>query len=332
MKLRLKKPNIRLYKSRLIEKYINEREKKKTYSGMDDIKIGEASNNITEGAILLQGGAFRGVYTSGVLDFLMENDINFRHVVGVSAGALNGMNYVSGDIGRGAIINLKHRHDPSWIGIKALLSKDNNGIIGFNYAFGDFNKEYPFNEERFFNKEREFIATVTCLEDGRNHYFKNDSKDIYSAVAASASMPYISKPVLIRGKHYLDGGCMDSLPIKYVRNKYRGEKIVVVMTRPLGFRCNTSSKNSIAKVNHAMYKKYPLFVESLNNMDERLNIDFKLVEELAYKNKIFVIAPSEPIDISRLEGDMEKLGGLYKLGYDDAKRRYDALKEFLSNE
>ena len=332
MKLRLKKPNIRLYKSRLIEKYINEREKKKTYSGMDDIKIGEASNNITEGAILLQGGAFRGVYTSGVLDFLMENDINFRHVVGVSAGALNGMNYVSGDIGRGAIINLKHRHDPSWIGIKALLSKDNNGIIGFNYAFGDFNKEYPFNEERFFNKEREFIATVTCLEDGRNHYFKNDSKDIYSAVAASASMPYISKPVLIRGKHYLDGGCMDSLPIKYVRNKYRGEKIVVVMTRQLGFRCNTSSKNSIAKVNHAMYKKYPLFVESLNNMDERLNIDFKLVEELAYKNKIFVIAPSEPIDISRLEGDMEKLGGLYKLGYDDAKRRYDALKEFLSNE
>ncbi len=332
MKLRLKKPNIRLYKSRLLEKYINEREKKKTYSGMDDIKTGEASNNITEGAILLQGGAFRGVYTSGVLDFLMENDINFRHVVGVSAGALNGMNYVSGDIGRGAIINLKHRHDPSWIGIKALLSKDNNGIIGFNYAFGDFNKEYPFNEERFFNKEREFIATVTCLEDGRNHYFKNDSKDIYSAVAASASMPYISKPVLIRGKHYLDGGCMDSLPIKYVRNKYRGEKIVVVMTRPLGFRCNTSSKNSIAKVNHAMYKKYPLFVESLNNMDERLNIDFKLVEELAYKNKIFVIAPSEPIDISRLEGDMEKLGGLYKLGYDDAKRRYDALKEFLSNE
>jgi predicted patatin/cPLA2 family phospholipase len=148
---------------------------------------------------------------------------------------------------------------------------------------------------------------------------------------ASASMPYISKPVEINGKHYLDGGCMDSLPIKYVRNKYRGEKIVVVMTRPLGFRVDTSQNSKITKVNYAMYKKYPLFIESLNNMDERLNIDFKLIEELSYKNKIFVIAPSEPIDISRLEGDMEKLGSLYRLGYEDMERRYDQLIEFLNN-
>jgi predicted patatin/cPLA2 family phospholipase len=331
MKLRIKKPNIRIIKPKIIKNYIDRIEKKKIYSGINNIKMGKASLNITEGVILLQGGAFRGVYTSGVIDFLMEKDINFRHVVGVSAGALNGMNYVSGDIGRGALINLKHRHDPSWIGLKALFSKGNNGIIGFTYALGDYNNEYPFDEDRFFNSGKEFIATATCLEDGRNHYFKNDSNTIYKAIMASASMPYISKPVEINGKHYLDGGCMDSLPIKYVRNKYRGEKIVVVMTRPLGFRVDTSQNSKITKVNYAMYKKYPLFIESLNNMDERLNIDFKLIEELSYKNKIFVIAPSEPIDISRLEGDMEKLGSLYRLGYEDMERRYDQLIEFLNN-
>lgn len=328
MKKRLLNRFEELKKNMKKPKILEKIEERKYYSELDDIVICKASDIITEGVLLLQGGAFRGVYTSGVTDFLMLNDINFRNVVGVSAGALNGITYVSGDIGRAALMNLGHRHDPSWIGLKALLDKDNNGIIGFSYAFGDFNKEYPIDEARLFDGKRNFIATATCLEDGKNHYFKNDSKILYHGVMASASMPYISKPVLIEGKSYLDGGCYDSLPINYVLDNFKNEKIVVVLTRHRGYR-DQELNNTVIRLNHTMYKKYPKFIKSLDNMNKVLNEDFDKIDKLEKEGKIFVIAPSKPINISRLEGNMEKLGEVYKMGYNDAKECYNDLLKFL---
>ena len=102
----------------------------KVYSKLDTIPTGVASNDITKGCLVLEGGAFRALYTEGVLDVLMENDINFECVVGVSAGALNGCNYVAGQIGRAALINLTYRHDERFVGPKAFLK--NKGVIGFD--------------------------------------------------------------------------------------------------------------------------------------------------------------------------------------------------------
>lgn len=304
----------------------------KKFEYLDEIITGKASNDITDGVLLLQGGAFRGVYTSGVLDCLMNNNINLSICVGISAGALNGVNYISGDIGRSALINLGHRHDSSWVGLKAFRDKNNNGFIGFNFCFNQFNKEYPLNKERFFNGNRVFICGATSLKEGKIHYFDNSNEDILKAVMASSSMPYISKPVKIDDDLYLDGGCNDSIPINYALTF--NKKVLVVLTRELGYRIPPKSKGSDRRrkiINHGIYGKYPKFIESLHNMDNIYNQDFELIEEL-YKNKeIMVISPSRPLDdIGRLEGDMSKLGSLYYLGYSDTLNKLKEIRTFFN--
>ncbi|MCR4897703.1 MAG: patatin family protein [Acholeplasmatales bacterium] len=304
----------------------------KKFEYLDKIKKGDASDNITDGLLLLQGGAFRGVYTSGVLDCLMNNDINLSTCIGISAGALNGVNYIAGNIGRAALINLGHRHDSAWVGLKAFRDKKNNGFIGFNFCFNQFNKEYPLNTDRFFNGGRRFICGATSLKEGTIHYFENNNEDIFKAVMASSSMPYISKPVKIGNDLYLDGGCNDSIPIKYALTF--NKKTLVVLTRELGYRVPLKTKRIYRRrdniINHSIYGKYPNFIQSLQNMDKIYNIDFELIEELYHNKEIMVIAPSHPLnDIGRLEGDMSKLGALYYLGYSDALNKLKEIREFF---
>jgi hypothetical protein len=143
------------------------------YSGIGALPSGSASDNITEGCMVLEGGAFRGVYTSGVLDALMEEDINMRCTVGVSAGALNGVNYVTGQIGRSGRINLRYRHDSRYVGAKAI--RRNKGIIGFDFVFGDMDRVPPLDKKRFMDRSRQFYIVVTNLKTGRTEYLEKNS-------------------------------------------------------------------------------------------------------------------------------------------------------------
>ena len=162
--------------------------KNKVFSGLDRLPKGLASEQLTEGCVVLEGGAFRGLYTSGVLDALMEAGINLSCTVGVSAGALNGMNYVSGQIGRSGRLNLTYRHDSRYVGLKAI--RKNRGVIGFDFILKNVNKEDPLNEERFFRPDRRFIVVATDCITGRPRYFeKSEGETIFQAVRASASMP-----------------------------------------------------------------------------------------------------------------------------------------------
>ena len=149
---------------------------------------------------------------------------------------------------------------------------------------------------------------------------------------ASSSMPYISKPVKIGDDLYLDGGCNDSIPIKYALSF--NKKTLVVLTRELGYRTPLKTKRIYRRrdniLNKGIYGKYPKFIQSLQNMDKIYNINFELIEELYRNKEILVIAPSHPLnDIGRLEGDMSKLGSLYYLGYSDTLNMLKEIKEFF---
>lgn len=200
----------------------------KTYSHPDNIPRAVAKETLIHGCLVLEGGAFRSVYEAGVLDALMIHDINLDCVIGVSAGALNGMNYVAGQIGRSAYVNLKYRHDSRYVGLKAI--HHNAGIIGFDFAFNEINKEYPFHYEHFNRPEQRFIAVATnCLTGCPAYFEKGKFKNIFQAVRASASLPYLSKIVDIQGEPYLDGGCSDKIPFKWaIKNQYN--KIIVIRT------------------------------------------------------------------------------------------------------
>lgn len=297
------------------------------YSGIDNLPSGRASEAITEGCLVLEGGAFRGVYTNGVLDALMEEDINLRYTIGVSAGSLNAVNYVTGQIGRSARINLRYRHDSRYVGRKA-FSK-NQGIIGFDFIFGRMPFIPDLDKKRFRNPERKLYAVVTNLHTGQPEYIeKNSGEDFFQVIAASSSMPFVSKPVILNGQPYLDGGCSCKVPYEWALNQ-EFENIIVIRTRPRNYRKPVKSEQKFTP-KQLVYRDYPKFSASLLASNENYNHQCDELQELEAQKRIFVIAPSQSIDISRLEGDMEKLGALYYLGYHDAKQNLEALRTYLN--
>ena len=299
----------------------------KKYSGIEALPEGRASETITEGCLVLEGGAFRGVYTNGVLDALMEADINLRCTIGVSAGSMNAVNYVTGQIGRSARINLRYRHDSRYVGRKAILN--NQGIIGFDFIFGRMPFVPDLDKKRFRSPERQLYAVVTNLDTGKPEYIeKNSGEDFFKVIAASSSMPFVSKPIMIGNHPYLDGGCSCKIPYEWAL-QHEFENIIVVRTRPRNYR-KPVKQNQKFTPESFVYRDYPKFSASLLASNENYNHQCVELLKLEHQKRIFVIAPSQSIDISRLEGNMEKLGALYYLGYHDAKQSLEKLSHYLN--
>ncbi len=295
---------------------------KRVYKGLDRLPTGTASEKLSEGCLVLEGGGWKGLYTVGVLDCMMMNDINISNVVGVSAGALSAVGYVSGQIGLSARIDLTYRHDSNYCGMGAM--RRDHGITGFTYLFTDILEKMSLDKKRLMDPARKLIVTATDITTGRIKHFEKGKCDIFRAIQASATVPYVSRPVMIDGVPYLDGGCAEKIPYSWAENS--GEKkIVVVKTREASYR----RKPGTSKIAKIWYRKYPLFLESLNSTNEDFNKTADMLEQKAKEDSIFLIEPSEPVTVKRFDGDMEKLGNLYWLGYHDMEARVGELKRYL---
>ena len=278
--------------------------------------------------LILEGGALRSLYTSGVLDVLMKYKIEANYVVGVSAGALTGMNYVAKQLGRSAKINIENCNNPRYIGMKALRKE--KGIIGYDYLFNEISKkEYPFDYETFKFSKQKFIPVITNCEKGITEYVeKNDCKeDIFKVVQASSSMPLCSKMVKIGNSHYLDGAVTMAIPVDWaIEQGHRN--ILVVLTRDRNYR-KPEVSNTMKRVYKRVYHKYPNLVEKLCTMPERYNNLKVHIDELEKQGRIMVIAPKEPVTVSRLEKDKEKLQKLYEDGKRDMEENIERIMEKL---
>ena len=302
---------------------------RKVYSGLDRLPRGQASSVITQGCLVLEGGALRGTYSVGVMDALMEEEVNLQCTIGVSAGALNGISYVSGQIGRSARSPLRFRHDPRYFGFRAFIR--NRSPFGFDFMFGELSKTLdPLDLERFMRPERRFVAVATNCRTGEAEYFeKGVCPDIMLATRASSTMPYISQMVNMGGNPYLDGGCSCKIPIHWaLKNDFHN--IVVIKTRPDDYRRDPSAGSRLARLVYG--RTWPALACSLaeSNADyNRLCDDIAL---LSGKGRVFVISPSRFMDIGRMEKNLEKLGEWYWLGYHDAKNAMPSLKRYLGRE
>ena len=295
---------------------------KKVYRHLDRLPTGRASYELTHGCLVLEGGGWKGLYTLGVLDCLMMNDINLTSIVGCSAGALSAIGYVSGQIGWGARIDLTYRHDPNYCGIGAM--KRDGGVTGFTYLFKKIIKDLPLDKIRLADPSRRMAVSATNLLTGKVEYFEKGKCNLARAIQASATVPYVSKPVMIKGIPYLDGGCAEKIPFPW--SEQSGEKkVIVVRTRELSYR----RKPGLPKIANVMYHKYPKLLQSMQGTNERFNEMVDMLEEKSANGEIFLIAPSKPVEVTRFEGDMDKLGALYWLGYRDMKSRLDQLMAFL---
>ena len=278
-------------------------------------------------ALVLEGGALRGMYTSGVLDTFLKNNMEFECVAGVSAGALNAMSYISKQPGRSAKINLEYCDDPRYIGRKAFIK--NKGIIGYDYLFGDISEnKVPFDYKSFENTNQRFIIVTTNCEKAETEYLeKSNCNDLFKAAQASSSMPLASAMVEINNNHYLDGAVTTSIPVKWALEQGY-EKVVVVLTRDKTYRKPMLS-NKMKKLYKLAYHKYPKLIEKLNTMPERYNKLQDEIIDLEKEGKIFIIRTEKEVTVSRLEKDKEKLENLYKEGIAETEKNLDALKEYL---
>jgi predicted patatin/cPLA2 family phospholipase len=267
-------------------------------------------------ALVLEGGGMRGVFTCGVLDYLMDHHIEFPYTVGVSAGACNGLSYMSHQRGRGKFSNIDLLAKYKYIGIRPLLKR--RGLIDQQLLFHRFpDRILPYNYKAYAENPNRFEMVTTDCRTGKACYWeeKHDEKRIIDIVKASSSLPYACPIIYVDGRPMLDGGIVDSIPLlRAVEQGY--DKLVVVLTRNKGYRKSVKE----VMVPRFIYKEYPRLRVALRNRNKIYNEQLELVERLEDEGSIVVIRPEEPIVVGRMETNVRKLTDLYKQGYACAKK------------
>ena len=277
--------------------------------------------------LVLEGGAMRGMFTAGVLDALLAAGVRADEVVGVSAGALFGVNYLSGQTGRAVRYNKRYNGDKNYMGLRPLLKEGN--LFSTSYAYDLVPRKLdPFDDEAFQNSGVPFYAVVTDVDTGEAEYMQVKSVfEQMDVLRASGSMPFVSRPVEWQGRRYLDGGVSDSIPFRWMAA--RGcDRLIVVLTREEGYR-KTPMKGALLRL---LRRKYPAIARRLAARHTDYNLALEELERWQAEGRAFVIRPSVKTPISRIETDPEKLQQVYDLGLADGQAALPALNAYLAGQ
>ena len=274
--------------------------------------------------LVLEGGALRGIYTAGVIDFLLEKGIEVDAVVGVSAGALFGFNYISKQMGRCIKYNLEYCKRKDYMGFHSWLTTGN--IMNKEVCFNEIvYKTHPVDFDTFNKNRTKFYVVVTNVETGREEYkLITDMENEMEYLRASGSMPLVSKIVWIDGKGYLDGAVGDSIPVKWALDQGY-DRVIVVQTRAGNYR----KKKGITLPYKVMYHKYLKFKKNAINRYKNYNDTLDYIDNISDDKRIIIIKPTKDIGVKRIERDRKKLQDQYDLGYNDTKDKYKDIVKFL---
>lgn len=268
--------------------------------------------------LVLEGGGMRGVFTAGVLDFFLDKEIFFPYVVGVSAGACNGLSYMSRQRGRAKQSNIDCLEKYRYIGLKYLWTQ--HSILDLETLYEKLPAEIlPFDYEACFRNNAEFeMVTTNCLT-GQAEFFSehSDAARLLTLARASSSLPYVCPIVQVDGIPMLDGGIVDSIPVE--RAFDTGHPFnVVVLTRNRGYRTHEKDR----KIPSFIYKNYPRLRVQLSRRHQLYDSQLEMVEKLEDEGRIMVIRPERPLEVTRLEHNVQKLTALYEEGYAVAAKAF----------
>ena len=275
--------------------------------------------------LVLEGGGMRGIYTAGVLDVMMEEGITFDGVIGVSAGAIHGCSFVSGQNGRSIRYYEKYCSDKRFMSLSNVFRTGD--LADAQFCYHDLPERLdPYDYNAFNQSKTQFYVTCSNLETGKAEYLQiTDMKKQIDLLRASASLPYVSRIVEFEGRKYLDGGCCDSIPVLAFR-QMGFTRTVAVLTRPKTY-VKQPENTWMARL---WYGKYPRFVKALKNRHRRYNQTVCQMKELEEAGDIFVIRPETAIPIERTEKDPERLREAYNMGRRDGRMQMEALKTWLA--
>ena len=276
--------------------------------------------------LVLEGGGMRALFTAGVLDALLDvKELGIDGIVGVSAGALFGVNYVSGQKERAIRYNIKYARDKRYMGFYSWITTGN--AVNEEFAFYEIPfKLDVFDQEKFKQSKIDFYVVMTNVESGKPEYVL--IKDVFKQMEylrATSALPFASKIIEINGKKYLDGGISDSIPIDYCED-LGYDKIILVLTRPK----NTHKEDKLNFLYKLVYRKYPNLVERLINMGKDYEVVLKKIKDLENENKIFVIRPPKVLKIGRLEKNEDKIQNVYDIGLNTGIKEKENLLKYLN--
>lgn len=283
---------------------------------------------IKKATLVLEGGATRGIFTSGALDYLMERDLYFSDVIGVSAGSCNAVDYVSRQPGRTRDCMIPtDKEGKYYYGIRDFVKE--KSLMNMDLIFDKYPKELlPFDFETYFNSEINCrIVTTNCLT-GKAEYMTEDSDNdrLMKLCRASSSMPLLTPIVNIDNVPYLDGGLADSVPIRRAQ-QMENEKIVVILTKNQGYRKSVLSP-TMQRVYKRAYKSYPNLIRTIFRRSFEYNKTMNYLDQLEKRGEIFILRPQVK-PVSRLERNKETLHAFYEHGYKYTERKFDDLMEYL---
>lgn len=278
--------------------------------------------------MILEGGGQRGIFTGGVLDYLMERRVAVPYVIGVSAGACNAVDYVAGQILRTKECMLDAQLDYELYGLHTMLRTRH--FMNMDLIFDQFpNHDYPFDFKAFVKSPMRCLIAVTNCLTGRAEFLEeyHSKARLMNICRASSSLPLASSMTTVDGVPMMDGGIADSVPVR--RAMADGfEYNIVILTRRRGYY-KKESNAAIMRLMKLHYRKYPNLARALMRRNHVYNQEMDLIGRLERQGRVFVIRPEMPC-VSRTETDLEKLEDFYWHGYEVAQKVYPALKEWLA--
>ena len=274
----------------------------------------------------MEGGAMRGLFTCGIIDVFMENGIVFDGAVGISAGAVFGCNYKSGQIGRPLRYNTTYCNDPRYCSFRSLIKTGD--LYGAEFCYTQIMHVLdPFDTEAFKNNPMEFYVGATDIESGKctYHLCTDGLEEDTLWFRASASMPLVSRPVEIKGHLYLDGGMTDSIPYEFMVSKGY-DRNVVILTQPKGF---VKKSNKLLPLFRTVNRKYPKIAQVMAVRHLRYNHEVEEVEKDEKRGKAYIIRPAESLNIGKIEKDPDELRRVYEIGRQTALEQLESIRAFI---
>ncbi|MEG0811105.1 MAG: patatin family protein [Eubacterium sp.] len=275
-------------------------------------------------ALVMEGGGFRGIYTSGILDCFMESGLTFPYIIGVSMGAVNGINYVSNQPERSIEIARTYMPDKRYMGFRNLIKEGN--FFSRNFAYNEIPRRYNlFDMKTYYESKQQFFMTATDCETGEARFFEKMEYEAGDLVAASTALPFMSHPVEIDGHFYMDGGIADSVPIKKALAD-GNQKAVVILTREKGYRKEPYGHETMVRI---YYHKYPAFAEAVLNRHLFYNETMDLLDALEASKKIYILRPEKPIQTKVIDRDSKGIEKSYHIGYEQCNIEKNRLMRYL---
>lgn len=278
--------------------------------------------------LVMEGGAMRGLFTAGVIDVMMEEELSFDGAIGVSAGAVFGCNFKSKQPGRVLRYNLRFCRDPRYSSFRSLIRTGD--LFGADFCYREIPDHLdPFDRETYANSPMDFYVVGTDVHTGLPVYHncrKGDEEDL-TWLRASASMPLAARTVSVGDHTLLDGGISDSIPLKHLESLGYNRN-VVILTQPIGY---VKQKNKAMPLMRKAYRQYPKLLQTMARRQDVYNETTAYIREKERRGEVFVIRPEAPLSIGRVEHHREKIQAVYDQGRAVAQKRLTALKEFLKD-